>query len=316
MAPRFADLPDDLKRIDDGWAWGQLLRVWGTILLAMLACRFYPYPLVWVLSFLVVGHMQYHLSVLGHHALHRNLFSSIALNEFVSRYLLHGPLGLPNEAMRRNHMMHHKYFEQEQDYERENYDFSLFNRNTASGFRRWLLGVYMGGAVLPAVGRVLDGANQQARKDRGQGANALKQTLLDWLPVAVSNLVLLALWWAVTGAWWAYALWFIAIFTLLAGFSATRAMLEHADPADPPQRLMTFPCSRFERYLLGACNFNFHAEHHLYGGLPACNLEKLHYFLRSRDELQGVVVVPSYLGRIRTLTRILKAQSGAGMKGI
>jgi fatty acid desaturase len=309
MELRYADLPEEFKRVDDSWAWRQLLRTWGTILLAMLVCRLFPHPLVWVLSFLVVGHMQYHLSVLGHHALHKNLFSSVALNEFISRYLIHGPLGLPNEAMRRNHMKHHKYFGGEQDYERENYDFTLFGRNTAGGFRRWLASVYLGGAILPAVGRVLRGSNQQARKEQSKGENALKQTLLDWLPVAVSNLALLLLWWSITGLWWSYALWFTGIFTLLAGFSATRAMLEHADPADPPQRLMTFPCSGFERYLLGACNFNFHAEHHLFGGVPACQLERLHYYLRDRDALEGVVIVPSYLGRIRALTATLEAQS-------
>ena len=152
MTIRYADLPDKFKQVNDGWAWRQLLRVWATILLAIVLCGSTGNPLAWLLAFVVVGHMQYHLSVLGHHALHKNLFSSVALNEFVSRYLLHGPLGLPNEAMRRNHMTHHRYFEEEQDYERENYDFSLFGRDTPGGLRRWLIGIYLGGAVLPAVG--------------------------------------------------------------------------------------------------------------------------------------------------------------------
>ena len=307
----YADLPDELKVIEDRWAWRELLRIWATILLALLLCRLAPHPLSWVLCFLIMGHMQYHLSVLGHHALHRNLFARRGLNEFVARYLLHGALGLPNEAMRRNHMSHHKYFEQEQDYERDNYDFSLFGRETAAGFRRWLLGVYLGGAVLPAVGRVLRGSTRQAVRQRQRGDNPLGNTVRDWLPVAISQAFLLVLCWLVTGAWWAYGLWALAIFTLLAGFSATRAMLEHADPADPPQRLMTFPCSPLERYLLGVCNFNFHAEHHLYGGIPACNLEKLHHYLREHDGLEGVVEVPSYLGRIRTISRTLEARQGS-----
>lgn len=313
MELRYADLPENLRRIDDGWARRELLRVWATIGAAMLLCRWVDHPLAWVAAFLVVGLMQYHLSVLGHHALHKNLFSSPGLNEFVARFLLHGPLGLPNEAMRRNHMKHHRYFEQEEDYERENYDFSLFGRNTPAGFHRWLLSVYLGGAVLPAVGRVLRGAGGQAQRRRREGKSAWRASLSDWMPVLVSNLALVALWWWVTGHWWGYALWFVAIFTLLAGLSATRAMLEHADPADPPQRLMTFPCSPLERYLLGACNFNFHAEHHLYGGVPACNLEKLHHYLRERGALEGVVIVPSYRGRLRELGRLLAVRSPVGV---
>jgi fatty acid desaturase len=310
-AIRFADLPDEMKQVDNGWAWRQLLRCWGTIGLAIVLCASSDNPLAWMLAFLIVGHMQYHLSVLGHHALHRNLFSSVGLNEFVSRYLLHGPLGLPNEAMRRNHMKHHRFFEGEEDYERENYDFTLFGRDTPAGLRRWLIGVYFGGAVLPAVGRVLRGAGQQVKKEQRGGSDPLRETLLDWLPVAVSQVALLSLWWVATGYWWAYGIWFVAIFTLLAGFSATRAMLEHADPGDPPQRLMTFPCSGWQRYLLGVANFNFHAEHHLFGGVPACNLERLHYFLRQRDGLEGVVLVPSYFGRVRQLFRSLETPPGA-----
>lgn len=305
MELRFADLPAEMREVDDGWAWRELGRTWGTILLAMLACGWWSHPLVWLTAFLIVGHMQYHLSVLGHHALHRNLFSKASTNEFVSRYLLHGPLGLPNEAMRRNHMLHHRYFEQAQDYERDNYDFSLFGRDSAQGLRRWLVGAYLGGAVLPAVARVLRGAGKRAQQQQSEGNSAMQETLTDWLPVLVSSLVLVALWWGATGQWWAYALWFVAIFTLLAGFSATRAMLEHADPEDPPQRLMTFPCSAFERYVLGVANFNFHAEHHLFSGVPACNLEKLHYFLRERNELQGVVIVPSYRERLARLNVML-----------
>jgi fatty acid desaturase len=308
MAIPYADLPDELKQINNRWAWGELLRTWLTIVLALLMCRLLPHPLTWVCCFLVIGHMQYHLSVQGHHALHRNLFASRGLNEFVARYLLHGALGLPNEAMRRNHMSHHKYFEQELDYERENYDFTLFGRETASGFRRWLVGVYCGGAVIPAVGRVLRGAFKPSQRQQRPGENPQGKALQDWSPVVISQAALFMTCWAISGAWWSYGLWVAAIFTLLAGFSATRAMLEHADPATPPHRLMTFPCSRFERYLLGVCNFNFHAEHHLYGGIPACNLEKLHYFLSERDELEGVVVVPSYLKRIGAISRALEAQ--------
>jgi fatty acid desaturase len=308
---RAKELPAKLKLIDDEWGWRELLRVWGTILLALLICRFASHPLVWVLGFLVVGHMQYHLSVLGHHALHRNLFSQRGCNEFVARYLLHGSLGLPNEPMRRNHMSHHKYFEQEQDYERDNYDFTLSGRGTASGFRRWAIGAYLGGAIVPAVGRVVRGANKEAARRGNQNRSALSNTLRDWLPVASAQICLFLLYWALTGVWWSYSLWVVSIFTLLAGFSATRAMLEHADPVSPPQRLMTFPCSGFERYLLGACNFNFHAEHHLYSGVPACNLEKLHYYLKENGGLHGVVEIQSYLSRIRYISRTLKDQQSA-----
>ena len=308
MAISYADLPERFKRVDDAWAWRELLRSWFTIAVAMVLCASFTHPLAWLLAFLLVGHMQYHLSVLGHHALHRNLFSSRRLNEFVSCYLLHGPLGLPNEAMRRNHMTHHRHFEEAQDYERQNYDFSLFGRDTAAGLSRWLMGIYVGGAVLPAVGRVLSGSRSQLNRAASNGEQSLTQLVADWLPVAVCQALLLIIWWSVTGYWWAYGLWLLAIFTLLAGFSATRAMLEHADPATPPQRLMTFPCSGWQRYLLGVANFNFHAEHHLYAAVPACHLAALHRYLVERDALDGVVIVPSYVDRLRQLIRQLESR--------
>ena len=42
----------------------------------------------------------------------------------------------------------------------------------------------------------------------------------------------------------------------------------------------TLTLNRLERYLLGSCNFNFHAEHHLHPGVPACHLERLHRYPR------------------------------------
>ena len=36
MSMSFAELPEELKQIDDRWAWRELLRTWITILAAML----------------------------------------------------------------------------------------------------------------------------------------------------------------------------------------------------------------------------------------------------------------------------------------
>ena len=302
---RFSELPDELTVSDDRWAWIQVLRCWATIALGIGLCAVSRSPFVWLAAFGLVGLSQYHLSVLGHHALHKNLFARLATNEFVARYLLHGPIGLPNGAMRRNHMAHHLHFEEEADYERQNYDFSLFGRGTPQGLCRWLIGVYVGGAALPAVSRVMHGA----QKLEERSGRSTERVLLDWLPVAISNATLVLVWGLGTGVWWAYAvMWFLPIFTLLGGLSATRAMLEHADPRTPPQRLMTFPTSRLERYLLGSCNFNFHAEHHLQPGVPACHLERLHHYLRSRDALDSVVIVPSYRARVAQLLEELREQ--------
>jgi fatty acid desaturase len=300
----FDDLPDELRTISNGWAIGGIARCWLGIACAVALVVMAGGAAVWIAAFLTIGLMQYHLSVLGHHSTHGNLLSPPWLNDLVARALLFAPLGLAFRGARRNHLRHHVYFQQENDYERDNYDLRRGNRHTRRGLILWLGGAYVGAAVVPTILRVLRGEAgiSAARAQRPR----LSDTFADWAVVAVLQLFILATITAATGRWWAYgALWLGPLFTITNGLSITRATLEHADPSDPPQRLMTFPAGFLERLLWGPFNFNWHAEHHLFPAVPACNLALLHPFTQARAaeirHAESVRVIPSYSHRIRML---------------
>jgi fatty acid desaturase len=303
MVP-YKELPESLKAPSDAWALLMIGRTWSTIVLAFLAASVYPRPLVWVAVFAVVGLMQYHLSVLGHHAMHKNLLSSPRVNDIVAGIFLLAPLGLPLSGARANHMRHHNLFQLDGDYERDNYDLRADGRDTRWGLIKWLGGAYLGGALFSTIARVLKGEGA-AKTKRDMGSIVKERAIVGVVQIAIFTSVSMA-----TDHWWAYfLLWLGPLFTLTTGFSVSRATLEHADLSEPPQRLMTFPANSVQRYIWGPFNFNWHAEHHLFAAIPACNLGRLHEYLCEHDpefvsHTGPVKTVPSYVHRLTSLLRL------------
>ncbi len=126
----------------------------------------------------------------------------------------------------------------------------------------------------------------------------------EWIPVVLVQGLLFATIWAITGHWWLYSLlWLLPILTLLAGLSATRACLEHADQASHANRWITFQAGFFERQILGPANFNYHAEHHLHAALPACHLPALHRAVLESPLKSELVIEKGYMRRLVGLCR-------------
>ena len=265
-------------------------------------------------AFIIIGISQYHLLVLGHHSLHRNLFASDATNEFVAKYLILAPLGLPMTVSRANHMRHHVHFQTPDDYEWHHYNVDEFKQTTGR-LLFWLVGCYFGVEFLLGVKRVLTGLANPPTARRKE--NSAGRSLKDFMAVASVQLIILVSVTLATGSLWSYAvLWLLPMLTLMSGLSATRAALEHISPDLPPNRLLTFPRGFIQRFLIGPFNFNFHSEHHLYVNVPACNLGKLHNYLAARDELGDVIVCDGYFSRLRQVTARLAARDRNGRTAI
>ncbi len=304
----------DFTQVTNGWAWQGIARCWALIALAAALVVATSHPLSWVLAIVIIGIAQYHLSVLGHHATHRNLFNTLALNDRIARWLILAPLGLPLGVTRKNHFRHHTHFETPEDYEWSIYDMSRHHGSPAQ-FTKWLFGIYTGVAFALGVKRVLTGIIA-ARQDVGVRAKTRSESassaLQEWAIVALVQFILLALLTFITQSLLAYPLlWLLPIVTIMAGLSATRACFEHATLTDPPERLMTFPTGFLQHYVFGPFNFNYHAEHHRFPGVPACNLRRLHGHLVSTNNLGETKLCPSYLSRVKVIMNGLRNQSGA-----
>ena len=299
-------LPDDLLKVSDRWAWLGIARSWVLILGAVALAGSLNHWAAWVAAFIIIGVAQYHLLVLGHHSLHRNLFSADATNEFASKYFVLAPVGLPLTVSRSNHVRHHVHFQTPDDYEWHHYNVDEF-RQTPSGFLIWTVGGYFGLEFLLGIKRVLTGLANPPTSRRKEDWPA--RNLKDFTVVAGVQLCILAGLTLATGSLWAYPLlWILPMLTLMSGLSATRATLEHMSPDLPPNRLLTFPRGLIQRFLIGPFNFNFHSEHHLYVNVPACNLGKLHHYLAARGELGDVLVCDGYFKRAKQVMAGLAAR--------
>ncbi len=293
MAPH-PELPPALRVISNRWAVLGIARCWLVIGVAVWFAAAMGIWWAFLGAVIVIGIMQYHLSVLGHHSTHGNLFSSPSMNDAAAKILLYAPLGLTFRGARRNHLRHHVHFQEEEDYERDNYDLKKGGRDTSRGLFRWLGGAYVGAAAVPTIKRVLRGEKQRKAVSHEVAAG---RSLGDWAIVVAVQFAIVGTLTMGTGHWWAYpVLWVLPLFTITNGLSITRATLEHADLAEPPSRLMTFPANTVERFLWGPFHFNWHAEHHLFPGVPACNLPALHRHVQNTRPAD-VIVVQSYARR-------------------
>ena len=111
-----------------------------------------------------------------------------------------------------------------------------------------------------------------------------------------ANLVLVALSLAWTGSGWAYALWLVALATTFPLFLRVRNIAEHAcvisDAADPFSHARTTSANWAERATVAPYWVNYHAEHHMFMGVPCHALPRLHAMLGR--EHPRMVVAPGY----------------------
>lgn len=272
-----------------------LARVWLGILLAWWACRAAQSYWLVLPAIVLVGTMQYHLNALGHDGLHYLLSDNRKTNDFVCRWLLHGPHGAPLGAMRANHLNHHINFGATSDLDRQYYDVSRFPDGRR--MRNWLIGSLFGGMFLPIVSKLLRAqlAPAAAAPRAGLAKPGTNGRVLDLASVLFSQAWIAALAWALSGWWFAYPLlWLLPMFTVMMGLNSIRSLLEHASSEQTAPELRSFESSRLERFFLSPFNMNVHAEHHLVPAVPWHQLPALRQFMQENGLYDEVRLCSSY----------------------
>jgi len=262
--------------------------------------------LIWPLAVVLIGTFQYHLNVLGHDGLHFLLADSRVANDFICRWLLHGPHGAPLGSMRRNHLNHHTQFGSDADLDRQYYDTRRHKNGTR--FLIWLMGSLAGGMTLPIALKLMGlgtaAAPTAAAASRPPVPDRPAGRWTDITAVVVSQAwIAAAIAWA-TGWWWAYlVLWALPLVTVMMGLNTIRSCLEHAQPASGEPGLHTFRSNPVERFFLSPFNMNVHAEHHLVPAVPWHRLPRLNRFLAESGLGGPIVTHPGYVQRARVLAR-------------
>lgn len=265
------------------------------------AFAFFAYLQTWwsaVISFIVIGCCQYRLFILGHDGLHGNLSRSREKNDFMARWLIYAPMFMGFADAKRNHLAHHQMLGTPEDPDR--YIHVLDNKNSRFQFLLFCSGLATFGKTVLKVtpfGRMFFPAQNKGEEKPEAAATALKDYIIDRIPVLVWQVAIIAAFFF-AGIWWAYPfLWIAPIYFLVFLPDEIRAFCDHgvirlADGKGDADRLVTFESNPVERIFFSPHNMNYHAEHHLWVGVPYHNLPKVHQAVKDTPE---ITVRGSYL---------------------
>jgi fatty acid desaturase len=284
------------------------LRIWLTVALAWTVAINWWQPWILTVAVLFIGTMQYHMNVLGHDGLHFLLSPNRNLNDFICRWILHGPHCAPLTILRKNHLHHHATLGDATDLDRQYYEIAGFSSGPVFVF--WLAASCLGAmsvAIIAKLFRRLVGAESLATY------KVVSATpWVDFIAVFASQSWIFSLLYWGSGRWYAYfLLWVLPLLTVMMGLNVIRSCLEHADDTgiDNPTRNFSFLSSPIECFFIAPFNMNIHAEHHHTSAVPWFNLPKLRRYLQRSGHYGSIRLCRSYLERVWAIARFLDGQS-------
>ncbi len=269
-----------------------LAQSWIVIAVAIPAVAAHPVWWAWCLAFLAIGFAQYGLFILGHEAMHGCLSTRRQINDSLSRWLIHGPLLMCFDDGRHNHLEHHKKLGQADDPDR--YLHVMENKNNPISFVLFCSGLstfWQTVLKVTPLGIVLNRSSASSQADGSSPTGALadfclkRGTVFVWQPLLFSYFMVWGL------PWWSYVvLWILPIYACVFVPDEIRAFCDHA-VADVPdaevdhKRLVTFLPVRLEKIVFSPHHMNYHAEHHLWPGIPYYNRPIVHKVLKETPEV-------------------------------
>jgi fatty acid desaturase len=251
----------------------------------MLAAR-WPHPALLVPCLLVIGALQHHLSIIQHEAVHYLLFTNRRLNDLaggLAAYPIFFTMGY-----RHTHWKHHRSLGHDDDPDLCNYV------DYPNDIRYLIFDIIWNVTGAAAAHQFI----KQALAGRPRPTGRFDRELVG---VAMVQATLLGVFW-VGGVWELYfLLWILPLVTIAKSLTHFRNVVEHAqlrDLGDPElSRCRTVLCNPIEGFFFAPMNFNYHAEHHFYMGIPYHQLPRCHELLAATPEYLRVVEIEhGYLG--------------------
>lgn len=210
--------------------------------------------------FFVIGWGQFSISNALHEALHRNLFNKTS--DILASIFTAYPVGL-TMAYRDVHQAHHKYLGTEKDPDYPEY--IKFPRSKLTMIIRFFW--YLCG--LPAVIQFLKLRLQKSETEE-------KKTSYELLGlISVQFIIMLSFLFVFESIFFYIVFWLLPVVTVGKLCSSTRLMCEHSSP-DRDWVLRSIHGPRWKTWVLGAFDFNYHAEHHLAQTIPFPKLKDLY----------------------------------------
>jgi fatty acid desaturase len=258
----------------------------GVIALAIWANN----PIVWILSFFVMGTLIGRFNILMHEAAHRLLFGNRRINDFVGRWFLGYPVFAPIDLYRRGHMAHHR-----EEFGPNEPDIPMYSGYPIKrdSMRRKLTRDAIGKTGIKLMRGLLRGLRSENPVVKQQAWSILATQ------VVIVGLFTLA------GHPWLYLfLWLLPDLTVWRVMNRLRAIAEHAGMQASEDRRNTTHSVRqswVARLTIVPFNTGWHLAHHVDSGIPFRKLPEYHRELVRSGYVQPALEHPTYLALWRQL---------------
>ena len=285
-------------------------------------------PLAWLLAIIIVGGRQLGFAILMHDAAHGALHPDRKINNFLGQWLTGAAVGSDLIAYRTYHLQHHKYTQQAEDPDlalskpfpttraslmrKINRDLTgqTFFKQRVAQFRFALVGLK---AMLRGERAEKRGASTKAgtpfNKQSDDGVTSPMIDLAGAMTVTRSvgrfllvQAILLAASLLLYG-WTPYLLWLAGLATTFQLYLRIRNIAEHACTAtgsdDPFSHARTTHAGWIARATVAPYWVNYHAEHHLFMGVPCYRLPQVHAALGRAGKHDAMTIAPNYAAVLR-----------------
>ena len=299
----------DLLEPSDMKGWLDVLTSWTIISFAFALSAFYPHPLSYLVSMILLGGRQLALAILMHDTSHYATFKTRWLNDWVGSWLCAYPVWQHLKRYREHHLRHHQFAGSERDP-----DISLvegFPISKGSLFRKFLRDLTgisgikrIYGLILMDLGYIHFTAASDVRKIENP-QNVVSNGLRNMHGVVITNFILFAVLWLL-GQPQLYLLWVGGYLIFFSLFVRIRSIAEHACTEmdlDPTKNTRTTWANPLARLTVAPHHVNFHLEHHLLMTVPSYNLRRFHGLLVAKNAYEHGHYSPGYLHVLKTATK-------------
>lgn len=284
---------EEIKKISEkhnGLAVAIVFFEWVIIISVFYICLTSEIPLVFYLvGGVIISTRMTALYSLAHEACHYHIHSNKQINDWISKLLITWPLFFDINSMRRPHLLHHKHLQTEKDPEMNHLKYDEFQFPMKKSKFIFILFKDLSGINFLRY-------NFLSFFKLSTYKNMDKIQLLYYILV-VSALLYFNLFFSFV------FLWLIPYMTLFQLTNRIRLYSEHFNLSEEfKYKTRSIHLPLWQTFFIVPHGLGYHAEHHLYPGVPFYNLRKLHLILSQDSSYsKNVEIETSYWGMIKKL---------------
>lgn len=255
-----------------------LVLLFSSFWLICFCLQQYPYWILWIPAFLVVGGIQHHLAILMHEGAHFLLHTKRSINDGIGQGFCAFPLGMHLKDYRYFHLQHHKFTGDPE----EDPEFAYYQKSQVGcGFKNktilkhFFLDLFLWNTINSIIylSKFLD------KKVKEGKIRKLQLSDFVWGGSGLACLFFAPYLFGVLKI--AIILWVVSAVFITPIFIRWHAIGEHTgkNPSEEYQKTMTHLLPAWINFFFYPLNSGLHLEHHLYPSVPWYRIKYLRHKL-------------------------------------